>query len=150
MVIFWLGGQLPPLPPASYGHAITFCAVQGTCTWQCFTWRFKVAKAENGSRDSMTFWNRFFVCDIYELVELYEMTDRWNFCSWMNGKVVGYISKTKFVWSHWDIFDQTWEVIINPFTPKSDQCQISSSPVILHHTVRRTWLFIAYLDERWL
>ena len=40
----------------------------------------------------------------------------------------------------------------NPFTPESDQCQISpaASPEILHHTVRRTWLFIAYSDERWL
>ena len=34
------------------------------------------------------------------------------------------------------------------FTPKSDQVQISpvASPVILHHTVWRTWLFIAYSD----
>ena len=38
----------------------------------------------------------------------------------------------------------------NPFTPESDQCQISppAPPEILHHTVRRTWLFIAYSDER--
>ena len=36
----------------------------------------------------------------------------------------------------------------NPFTPKSDQVQISpvASTVILHHTVWRTWLFIAYSD----
>ena len=35
---------------------------------------------------------------------------------------------------------------LNPFTPKSDQVQISPTafPVILHHTVWRTWLFIAY------
>ena len=41
-------------------------------------------------------------------------------------------------------------VALNPFTPESDQCQISpaASPEILHHTVRRTWLFIAYSDER--
>ena len=40
---------------------------------------------------------------------------------------------------------------VNPFTPESDQCQISppAPPEILHHTVRRTWLFIAYSDERW-
>ena len=40
----------------------------------------------------------------------------------------------------------------HPFTPKSDQFQIfpAASPEILHHTVRRTWLFIAYSDERWL
>ena len=39
---------------------------------------------------------------------------------------------------------------VNTFTPESDQCQISpaASPEILHHTVRRTWLFIAYSDER--
>ena len=41
--------------------------------------------------------------------------------------------------------------LFNPFTPESDQCQISpaASQEILHHTVRRTWLFIAYSDERW-
>ena len=40
----------------------------------------------------------------------------------------------------------------NPFTPDSDQCQISpaASQEIWHHTVRRTWLIIAYSDERWL
>ena len=39
----------------------------------------------------------------------------------------------------------------NPFTPESDQCQNSpaASQEIWHHTVRRTWLFIAYSDERW-
>ena len=39
---------------------------------------------------------------------------------------------------------------VNPFTPKSDQVQISPapSPVILHHTAWRTWLFIAYSDEK--
>ena len=38
------------------------------------------------------------------------------------------------------------------FTPKSDQFQISPavSPEVLHHTVCRTWLFIAYSDKRWL
>ena len=37
----------------------------------------------------------------------------------------------------------------NPFTPESDQCQISPavSPEILHHTVWRTWIVIAYSDE---
>ena len=41
---------------------------------------------------------------------------------------------------------------LNPFTPESDQCQNSpaASPEILCHTVWRTWLFIAYSDERWL
>ena len=41
-------------------------------------------------------------------------------------------------------------VIINPFTPKSDQFQISpaGSPDILHQTVWRTWLFILLLP-RW-
>ena len=40
----------------------------------------------------------------------------------------------------------------NPSTPKSDQFQISPAapPEILYHTVWRTWLFIAYSDERWL
>ena len=40
---------------------------------------------------------------------------------------------------------------LNPFTPESDQCQISppAPPEILPHTVGRTWLFIACSDERW-
>ena len=43
-------------------------------------------------------------------------------------------------------------ILFNPFTPESDQSQISppAPPEILHHTVRRTWLIIAYSDERWL
>ena len=45
-----------------------------------------------------------------------------------------------------------WVGCVNPFTPKSDQLQISpaASPEILHHTVWRTWVFIAYSDKRWL
>ena len=41
--------------------------------------------------------------------------------------------------------------LLNPFTPRSDQFQISpaASPEI-YHAVRRTWLFIAYRDEGWL
>ena len=41
---------------------------------------------------------------------------------------------------------------INPFSPESDQCQYSpaASQEIWHHTVWRTWLFIAYSDEKWL
>ena len=40
----------------------------------------------------------------------------------------------------------------NPFTPERDQCQNSpaASQEIWHHTVWRTWLFIAYSDEKWL
>ena len=41
--------------------------------------------------------------------------------------------------------------LLNPFTPKSDQFQISpaASPEISHHTVWRTWISIAFSDERW-
>ena len=41
---------------------------------------------------------------------------------------------------------------MRPNKKKSDQSQISppAPPEILHHTVRRTWLIIAYSDERWL
>ena len=41
---------------------------------------------------------------------------------------------------------------LNPFTPKSDQFQISpaASPEILHHTVWGSCLFISYSDEGWL
>ena len=43
-------------------------------------------------------------------------------------------------------------IFFNHFIPKSDQYQISpaTSPEILHHTVWRTWLFMAYSDARWL
>ena len=43
------------------------------------------------------------------------------------------------------------ERILNPFTPKSDQFWISpaDSSEILHHTVWRTWFFIAYSDGGW-
>ena len=43
-------------------------------------------------------------------------------------------------------------LFINPFTPEGDQCQNSpaASQEIWHHTVWRTWLFIAYSDEKWL
>ena len=42
--------------------------------------------------------------------------------------------------------------LVNPFTPESDQCQNSpaASQEIWHHAVWRTWLFIAYSDEKWL
>ena len=41
---------------------------------------------------------------------------------------------------------------LNPFTPESDQCQnsLAASQEIWHHTVWRTWLFIAYSDVKWL
>ena len=41
--------------------------------------------------------------------------------------------------------------MVNHFTPKSDQYQISPAAAqeILEHTVWRTWLFISYSDERW-
>ena len=42
-------------------------------------------------------------------------------------------------------------MFLTSFVPKSDHFQISPavSPEILHHTVWRTWLFIAGPDERW-
>ena len=48
--------------------------------------------------------------------------------------------------------EKTAKSRLNPFTPESDQCQISPapSPEILHHTVWRTWLFITYSNGRWL
>ena len=56
-------------------------------------------------------------------------------------------------WTNISPYHQYWtnaNFSFNPFTPESDQCQISSPapPEILHHTVRRTWLYIAYSDER--
>ena len=51
---------------------------------------------------------------------------------------------------HINLFQST--LFLNPFTPESDQCQNSpaASQEIWHHTVWRTWLFIAYSDEKWL
>ena len=51
-----------------------------------------------------------------------------------------------------DVFFSNNLITLNPFTPESNQSQISppAPPEILHHTVRRTWLIIAYSDERWL
>ena len=48
--------------------------------------------------------------------------------------------------------DSPAQHVFNPFTPESDQCQNSpaTSQGIWHHTVWRTWLFIAYSDEKWL
>ena len=42
--------------------------------------------------------------------------------------------------------------VFNPFTSKIDQFQISppASPEILHHTIWRMWLSIAYSDKRLL
>ena len=42
--------------------------------------------------------------------------------------------------------------LFNPFTPESDLSQISpaASPEIVHHTVWRNWLLVAYSYERWL
>ena len=42
-----------------------------------------------------------------------------------------------------------FESRLEPFTPKSDQFPIFSaaSTEILHHTKRRTWLFIVYFDD---
>ena len=50
----------------------------------------------------------------------------------------------------WNFLQQVPSLTFNPFTPKSDQFQIfpPASPEILHRTVWRTWLFMAYSDER--
>ena len=47
------------------------------------------------------------------------------------------------------ITDCSSQLKVSPFTPKSDQFQISptASPEILHHTVWRTWLFKAHSNE---
>ena len=48
--------------------------------------------------------------------------------------------------------EMKWSPLTLSLLRDSDQCQISpaASPEIFHHTVWRTWLFIAYSDERWL
>ena len=58
-----------------------------------------------------------------------------------------------FSWKGWEnVLFELGSERVNPFTPKSDQFQIfpAASPEILHHTVWRNWLFIAYSDESWL
>ena len=50
----------------------------------------------------------------------------------------------------WLVTESKWAIAFNPFTRKSDWFQVclAASPEIQHHTVWRTWLFIAYSDER--
>ena len=80
----------------------------------------------------------------------------WSTCSWQPaawagpGRVWMWSEVWLWVcWSAWPRFGR-WHLV--PFTPKSHQRQISpsASPKILHHTLWRTWLFIAYQDEIWL
>ena len=56
------------------------------------------------------------------------------------------------LWAMHPFYSYCIPSLINPFTPESDQCQNSpaASQEIWHHTVWRTWLFIAYSDEKWL
>ena len=80
----------------------------------------------------------------------------------LGGKKGYYISVVLHSFDYVDIPVQAMKLIhyasgklwgwFNPFTPESDQSQISppAPPELLHHTVRRTWLIIAYSDERWL
>ena len=75
------------------------------------------------------------------------------------GPVSIYIQPSIIIHMWYKGFERIWtdlglmlHHIINPFTPESDQCQNSpaASQEIWHHTVWRTWLFIAYSDEKWL
>ena len=53
----------------------------------------------------------------------------------------------------WNLITMSVTISENyPFTPESDERQNSpaASQEIWHHTVWRTWLFIAYSDEKWL
>ena len=76
-------------------------------------------------------------------------------------KARGIVEKRPISWTSAN--DHSWEwksyncqLSVSPQTPtqcsRSDQFQISpaASPEMLHHTVWRTWLFIAYSDDRWL
>ena len=108
-------------------------------------------------------YNAFFYTLVSTVSELYPFTPKSNQCQ---------ISPTASpeiwhhtVWRMWlfiAFWDKRWLLLpkgrfastyatsrmIEPFTPKSDQCQISptGSPEILHHTVRRTWLFLAHFN----
>ena len=66
----------------------------------------------------------------------------WNISEW----IIPLYSETAA------LLETLYQLCVNPFTPESDQCQISppAPPEILHHTVRRAWFFIAYSDEKWL
>ena len=69
---------------------------------------------------------------VLSLVNSYNVGDRW----WLG-------------WENLPVFiDITTITTVSLFISKSDQVRISpvASPVILHHTVWRTWLFIAYSD----
>ena len=82
-------------------------------------------------------WNTVFICWI---CALHFLNVLWFGC--------GVHLRVLPIWG-WHVF---WRGSFNPFTPESDQCHISptASREIWHHTVWRTWLFIAYSDEKWL
>ena len=68
-------------------------------------------------------------------------------------KAIGVRHDNRWLGSSWYLHKvsswQRWPYSTRVFV-ESDQVQIShaSSPVVLHHTVWRTWLFIAYSDEK--
>ena len=70
---------------------------------------------------------------------------------WRTWLFIAYSYERWLYYQFW-VISLNGRMYFNPFTPKSDQVQISpaASPVILHHTVWRIWLFIAYSDEKWL
>ena len=82
----------------------------------------------------------------------------------MDGPVYGILAPWQHVTSWWTYsvlwnwalcFNVVYAGIVSCFNPshsKCDQFQISlaASPKIWHHAAWRTWLFIAYSDERWL
>ena len=73
----------------------------------------------------------------------------WATCSWWRSSLFTEKAATTKTWvAFWYPVDHYNG--INLFTPESDQFQISpaASPALLHHTTWRTWLFIAYSNER--
>ena len=107
----------------------------GVPTWLIEATTRTLAEPENLSGKT-TSWQRVFE----------DVTFRASFPCWMELPVEK--RTNKFMRP----LEKSDETTINSGTHKSDQCQISpaASPEILHHTVRRTWLSIAYSDERWL
>ena len=113
----WISGK----SACVYGHQQHRSASQKTIPSQLESWRREVRRT---SHDIRVFQVNQYWTNIPHYYKFHHVTN------------IGPIwISHKFVWR------------ITPFTPKSDQCQISpaASPEILHHTVWRTWLKDDYL-----
>ena len=110
-------------------------------------WRHRRSHSKD-RRDWIWFWN-FVLSAAYRLNQVAFSCCRFTACGRTKRRLTSMITTRRL---------QTCLLVrmaaddFNPFTPTSDQFQSSpaASPEIQHQTAWRTWLFLAYPDERWL